>query len=253
MVGCFNFISMVMIEQSSLYRTLECRPDNYYGWYYQANQLRSQNNLIDALFSYEKALEYHPDDYFCWYYHGKVLEELGKYKQAIYSFQQACKIEPQNYWAWYSAGYILQEKIGNNQKSIDFLTIALKNNPFDYWGTYRLGKAYFYQKKYIKALDFFHQALKIKPDDYWSYYRCGQCRQKLRQLDLAKKNYKQALQIKPHDYYSIVSLISIFSSQNLFRDVISYSEKLNKADKIDNDIEAKILSAHLIIGQNSEN
>ncbi|AUC61261.1 TPR domain protein, putative component of TonB system [Cyanobacterium sp. HL-69] len=243
-----------MVEQNSLYRTLECRPDNYQGWYNQGNILRSHNNLLDALFCYEKALEYYPNDYFSWYYHGKVLEELGRYNQAIKSFQEACAIEKDNYWAWYSASYILQEKIGHHKEAIPFLLIALKNNPSDYWATYRLGKAYLYQKKYLKALDFFQQALKIRPNDYWCYYRCGQCRQKLNQLDLAKINYQKSLQIKLQDYWSIASLITVAESQGLFYEVVELSKNISNIDSICSDIEQKISLAHFITGiNNSEN
>ncbi|NCQ04467.1 MAG: tetratricopeptide repeat protein, partial [Cyanobacteria bacterium] len=83
---------MVASKVNEVYRVLECRPDSYQGWYYQANQLRHRNLCQDALYSYEKAIEYHPNDYFAWYYKGKVLEELEKYLEAIYSFSVACKI-----------------------------------------------------------------------------------------------------------------------------------------------------------------
>ena len=84
---CYTDESRITMGKSfTVYRPLECRPDNYRDWYQQGNLQRDRQYLKDALLSYEKALEYYPTDYWAWYKRGIILEELGNYEEAAASY-----------------------------------------------------------------------------------------------------------------------------------------------------------------------
>jgi len=102
----------------TVFNTLECRPDNYQGWYQQANALSDQGRYPEALMSYERALHYYPQDYWSWYKRGVILENLGQHEAAIASYDNALKIDPQNYWAWYDQGYVYLEGLKKYEEAI---------------------------------------------------------------------------------------------------------------------------------------
>ena len=70
----------------TVFKTLECRPDSYQGWYQQGNALGQQGRFSEDLTCYDRALEYYPRDYLAWYKRGNILEALGRYEDAVTSY-----------------------------------------------------------------------------------------------------------------------------------------------------------------------
>lgn len=60
-------------------QVLESRPDSFRGWFQQAEELKCQGFLIEALHSFDRALQYYQHDYYSWYYRGQILEEINSF------------------------------------------------------------------------------------------------------------------------------------------------------------------------------
>ncbi|MFQ5866767.1 MAG: O-antigen ligase family protein [bacterium] len=87
-----------------------------------------------------------------------------QYALALVQYQKALKIDPSDAWAYYLAG-TLYERIGKENKAIDFLKKAIFFDPRHSWAYYNLAKIYESQDDCIRSRSMWNAILKIRNGD----------------------------------------------------------------------------------------
>jgi tetratricopeptide (TPR) repeat protein len=129
-------------------------------WFEKGFIHHANNQLEEAIASYDNALKFKPDYYSAWNNRGTALFNLGRNEEAIASYDNALKIKPDYHEAWNNRG------------------VALGN----------LGRM-------EEAIASFDNALKIKPDDANTYYNKACVYALEENIDLAIENLKQAIDL----------------------------------------------------------
>lgn len=142
-------------------------------WLNAGKEYAKNNELIRAIFSFQKALELNDKNKL-------ILEELGKsyikteqYKKAIEIYEELKKFEPKNISIWITIAEIYRE-INKGKKALEFYEEALKIEPDNQELLIKIAKAREDIGHNIIALGYYEKAQKISPDTFIYWYSLGE-------------------------------------------------------------------------------
>jgi tetratricopeptide (TPR) repeat protein len=178
-------------------RFSELNPENYDGWYQQAETLLALDRYeealervghalridpdsanahrlrgialaklgkpADAFVSFDRAVELGPDVAETWMMHGVSLVGAGKREEALTSFQRACEVASNNYGALLLKAWILW-KLRRNNDAVKAADAVLKVNPNSFDAHYIRGFSLALSGKNAPSLKAFEQAFKNDVD-----------------------------------------------------------------------------------------
>lgn len=145
-------------------KALEIEPQSFTAWHIRGTILQQgQQDLEQALASYNRAIELNQDFFPAWRDRSSVLMTQDNYSQAVKSLQTAVTLAPQDIQSWLSLSNAFEKmaKIEEALKAIDQV-IFLQPRNSDHW--LQKGSLREEQQKYTKACNTYRQAMKIAPD-----------------------------------------------------------------------------------------
>jgi tetratricopeptide (TPR) repeat protein len=181
-------------------QALKIKPDYHTAWYNRGIALENLGRNEEAIASYDEALKIKSDFHEVWYNRGSALANLSRYEEAITSFDNALKFKPDKHQAWNNRGTALLN-LGRYEEAITSFDNALKFKPdmHEVWNN--RGIALGNLGKYEEEITSYDYALKIKPDLHEALNnRWVALKQLEDRLKYAITSYDQALKIKPDDH-----------------------------------------------------
>ena len=125
-------------------------------------QLFHSNKLEEALSIAEKILSVDPNDISILEIKGKIHLSLGDIKSTINCYLKTIQLNP-NCEKNYNAIALLFDKIGQNEKAIQYLNKSYDINRKNPTTHFNLGFIFFNKKNWHKSAEYFYNAIKIKP------------------------------------------------------------------------------------------
>ena len=175
---------------------LKIKPDYHEAWNNRGVALSNLGRLEEAIASYDNALKFKPDLHEAWYGRGVALGNLGRDEEAITSYDTALKFKPDLHEAWYGRGVALFN-LGRNEEAITSFDEALKIKSDYHEAWFGRGNALGNLGRLEEAIASYDNALKFKPDKDEAWYNRGIALGKLGRLEEAIASYDNALKIKP--------------------------------------------------------
>jgi len=129
----------------------------------QANELRAQGKLEQAIYVYQKAIELIPAYNSLQIVIGDMYQELQQYEKAIEVYQAKMDQLPAQDQAWGSLGQALL-LAGRDLEASEALERAVKLHPGDALSWYYRAMALIRIGEEKKAINHLRQALKLRPD-----------------------------------------------------------------------------------------
>jgi tetratricopeptide (TPR) repeat protein len=205
-------------------KALEIKPDNDAAWYNRGNAQAALGHYEESIASYDKAIEIKADDHEAWYNRGISLANLGRYEEAIASYEKALEIKPDYHEAWYNRGISLKN-LGRYEEAIASYEKAVEIKPDYHDAWYNWGISQDDLGRYEEAIESYEKALAIKSDDHEAWNNRGNSLANLGRYEEAIESYDKAVEIKP-DYHEAWNNRGI-SLKNLGR----YEEAIESYDK----------------------
>ncbi|MCC0177591.1 tetratricopeptide repeat protein [Waterburya agarophytonicola K14] len=149
---------------SALDRALDIRPNSYLAW--QAKGLiyqNNQNNLTQAIASYDRAIAIESDYAPLWRDLGLALSQQGNYTQAIESLTKAAQLASQDFLTWKGLA-TAWDMTGEDKKALSALDRAIKLQPQDPVVWNQKGQIYTKNAQYDRACDIYRQSLPVIAD-----------------------------------------------------------------------------------------
>jgi tetratricopeptide (TPR) repeat protein len=165
-------------------------------WFEKGLIHHANNQLEEAITSYDNALKIKPDYHEAWYNRGSALFNLGRIEEAIASYDQALKFKPDLHQAWNHRGIALGN-LGRLEEAIASYDQALKFKPDYHLAWHKRGNALFNLGRLEEAITSYDQALKIKSDYHEAWNNRGNALGNLGRLEEEIASYDNALKFKP--------------------------------------------------------
>ncbi len=146
----------------------------------------------------KKILEIEPEDIDANIKIGRIYFNRKEYKKSLEHYNRIInKPEFIGYPKTYFEIGFSYYKLGNEEKALEFLTIAEKGGYTDINLYNVCGVLYLKREQYIKALGYFEKVISLDPFNASAYNNSGIIYMKLKRYSDAIKNFKKALQIDP--------------------------------------------------------
>ena len=199
----------------------------------KANESLLKNDLVNAIYNFNKALSNYPNDFFIYFQRGIAKYENGDIIGSIEDYTKSINLNPFNREAYNNRG-VAYSIIGDYKRAIDDFNNALhetksyenennilvnlayaKINFGDYFGAKEdylkviennprnsnayagLGKIFFYKNDFNNALINFKKAIKLNPKDQYAYFYKGKTYYKLNRFNESETNFSNSIKIDP--------------------------------------------------------
>lgn len=155
----------------------------------------SKEKLKDFLESIIKEV----NRYYLWAYLGNLYKNMSKQNEAIICYEKALELSPppEDKVAIISHLADVYLKLGEYQKVLSFVEMALEINN-EVPELYNiLGRAYYKLGDYMKAMEAFLRAVDLNPASAIDYANIGYCLKAINYIPIAQIYFKKALEIDP--------------------------------------------------------
>ncbi|MEG4392867.1 tetratricopeptide repeat protein [Microcoleus sp. BROC3] len=212
-------------------------------YFEEANQLRQEGSLEEAIAYYNNAIEQNPDFYAYHQNLGEVLAKLGRWDEAVDAYQQALELNPNSVHSSQNLGEALaklsrwDEAIACYQKNVDLA-------PEDYENHYNLAEA-LRQRTYLdcaKAIDVYQPVIQLNPELLEGYKKILQLQPKNWEVwfelgnQLANQNqkaeaieaYNRVIELNPNFVEALSKLAEEMRRNNQLEKAIYYCKQIIK-------------------------
>lgn len=111
-------------------------------YFKQANKLKQQGKLEEAIASYHQAVEQNPN-FYCYHHNlGETVTKLGRLDEAVTYYRRAIEINPKSTWSYYNLGVILA-KLGREHEAILAYRKTIEIYPNSHIFYKHLGKTFY--------------------------------------------------------------------------------------------------------------
>ena len=199
----------------------------------KANESLLKNDLVNAIYNFNKALRNNPNDFFIYFQRGLARYENGDINGSIEDYTKSLNLNPFNRKAYNNRG-VAYSIIGDYKKAIDDFNNALhetksyenendilvnlafikfsfgdyagakedylkviENDPKNLIAYTGLGKIFFYKNDFNNALINLTKATKLNPKDKYAYFYKGKTYYKLNRFNESETNFSNAIKIDP--------------------------------------------------------
>jgi superkiller protein 3 len=152
------------------------------------------NQLEEAIISYDHALKLKSDLHEAWNNRGIALGNLGRLEEEISAYDNALKIKPDYYQARYNREIALKNLV-KLAEEIAYYNKGLQSAPKDYHTLVSRGIVLGKLGRHKEAITSYDQALQINPNDAKALVNRGIMLRKLGQIEEAIYSYDEALKI----------------------------------------------------------
>jgi tetratricopeptide (TPR) repeat protein len=166
----------------------------------QAEELRQQGNLEEAIAAYHQVIQIQPDMGLAYHKLGDTLLKLKQWQAAETCVRQVLEIEPDLDWFHYQLG----EALAGQQRwheAIAAYQQATTLNPDFLYSYQKLGTALLQLQQWDKAAECFLRAIEIEPDYHWAHYQLGEALAGQQAWEKAVSAYGQVVQLQPEWLY----------------------------------------------------
>jgi len=163
----------------------------------EADKLREQGRLEEAVAKYRESLQYNPENVIAHNGLGITFYKQGKLIEAISAYHQAIQLNP-NEGACYSNLAVVLAAQGELDEAITNLHRAIQLSPNEAAGHNNLGTTLCDQGKLDEAIAAFRRAIQLGPNDADAYNTLGMTLNKQGKLDEAIVAFRRAIQLDPN-------------------------------------------------------
>ncbi|HAT13269.1 MAG TPA: hypothetical protein DCS91_06605 [Microcoleaceae bacterium UBA11344] len=226
-------------------------------YFEEANKLRQEGLLQEAIAYYKNALEQNPDFYASYHNLGETLAKLGRWDEAVYAYQQALELNPNSISSCQNLGESLA-KLGRWDEAITCYQKNVDLAPDDYKNHYNLAEA-LRQRTYLdcaKAIDVYQPVIQLNPEFVEGYQKILQLQpenwevwfelgnqlanqnQKAEAIEAYKRvielnpdlveAYQKLLDLAPDNWEVYLRLIQIHAKQGQWKEVNNLAWVLSK-------------------------
>ncbi|MEG4272830.1 MULTISPECIES: TIGR04372 family glycosyltransferase [unclassified Microcoleus] len=111
-------------------------------YFHDANKLKQEGKLEEAIVFYYRCIEENPNFYFSYHNLGEVLAKVGRYEEAITAYNCAINLNPNSAWTHHNLGEVLVE-IGHVEVAIVEYRRAIALQPKNHIFYSKLGKIFY--------------------------------------------------------------------------------------------------------------
>jgi TPR repeat protein len=199
--------------------------------YSQADFLREQNRLEEALIIYQKVIDLLPDEQIGYLNRGiAYLHMDGKAALATQDFDKVIALNPKNAEAYHNRGVCFEQQSDYHRAVADY-SAAIKLNPAAFRAYYHRARVRYNGARAIdEALSDYSKAIELKPDfaDAWlnrgvAYFEGKQ------DLTLALRDFDKAIALRPESPAGHFNRGNVCLDQDRLDDaILSYGEALRR-------------------------
>ncbi len=198
---------------------LTFRPEEAQVYYYLGSALLQDEQLEEAINTYEKALSLAPDSFPDIYYNlGLLYHKLGQIDRAIGAYEKFIAFKPNFAPAYSNFGKALQEQ-GKIDEAIKAYQRAISLKP-DYFAYHNLGDALQEQDQIDEAIQAYETALSLNPDCAATCTNLGNSLQKQGKIEEAIACHKKAISLAPNLAIAYNNLGNALQELGNFEDAI---------------------------------
>ncbi len=206
----------------------------------QANQLKRQGKLDEAIALYHQVIEINPN--FAWAYHnlGDTLVKRGNLDEAVTYYVQSLKINQNSPWLLWCLGEALAKQ-GYLEDATQYLRKAIEIKPNFYKFYNSLGQVLNIQGDFDEAIAIYNQSIKLNPEVDHSYVGCclsymckGELSHAQQYLHTAIKLFPQNEQARLYyDFFEIMDKLTVKINSDSPKDIINFSENFPNQKQTD--------------------
>lgn len=192
--------------------------------YSNANILKTQGRLNEAVGCYQKAIQLRPDFVEAYYNLSNTLLTNNDINAAIKTYKKTIRLCPQHAGAFNNLGVALKAG-GNNAEAIKNYEQAIELKP-DFAEAYNnLANAFLVQGRHDDAIEIFEIVIRLKSNYADAYYNLGLLYSETNRAAESIACYQRLLQIQPDNSEALNNLGNIFYRQSKFNEAISAYQK----------------------------
>ncbi len=195
-------------------------------YFIQANQLKRQDKLDEAIALYHKAIEVNPNFSWSYYNLAQVFTQKNDWEQAIIFYQRAVELNPNSAWFHHSLGVAIAQQ-GSLDEAIEYYikAISLQPNIDEFY--VNLGISLWQKGLDIEAIESLETAIKFNSKSALAYKHLGDIFLKQQKWGEAIVAYENAFSFKPELLKQhFLSLATALQKQNLFEQLITWCRRV---------------------------
>ena len=195
-------------------------------YFVEANQLKRQGNLEQAIALYYRAIEVNPNFSWSYYNLAQVFTQKNDWEQAIIFYQRAVEINPKSAWFHHSLGVAIALQ-GCLDEAIKYYKKAIYIQPNIYEFYLNLGISLWQKELETEAIEYLETAIKLNPKSARAYKHLGDIFLKKQKWDEAIVAYENSFSFKPDLLKQhFLSLTTALQKQNLFEQLITWCRRV---------------------------
>ena len=201
-----------------------------------------QGNFEKSIENFNRSLELKPKSFFAYFYRGIAYHSMRKFDEAINDYMKVIEIKPKDFASYVNIGVCYRVKRDfDYEKSIQYLSEAIKLNTKNEVTYLQMGLTYFKMKKHDLAINDYKEAEKLNPNSISTLYNIAFNYGKMGNFDLAIEYY---LKVTEKDLSTMMSLSEAYMCK---REYSNAEEWANASYSMSSDIHNKVMSKFLLV------